>query len=538
MIDYDFGDWGVGFVWSIDGSVFPRAMAWAGPAGALAAGYCFLFKWLWGSVDNYPDVGGTAFTALWGGYMFILGFLLVFRTQIAFSRFWEGASTLLSVKGSWVNAASNIIAFSTHNLERKAEVASFHHLLVRLMSLLFCASLQQIATLDDEHFEILGDEGIERAALQYLAEAPDKCEVILHWIQRLIVQNHYSGVVPIPPPILSRVFQELGNGILDIQGARKIADYPFPFPYAQTISLFLLLHWIVSPAIGAFLIPTPWAAGVVTFCTTFAVWSINYIAAELEMPFGDDANDLPIGELQQNFNASLRALMHPLTKECPNFNYNEERHANLKPTKPRITHYVTGSFGTDGGGCFFSAGHQDMPAMGSVTTADYDLKASELQGESETQGDDPEPVDVACVHIAPTRSRPNSPLRQSAERRAPQDTGSPSPDGLDMPNGDDPAKQFNVPVDEMEPLNPQGGVTENSGPSFRHPDARRDLGRSGKNEQSPDVDVKLGILEEEPTDSSLIPMLPEPKLMPNGSTAYHSEDGGYNGLGNGNGTRN
>ena len=70
-----------------------------------------------------------------------------------------------------------------------------------------------------------------------------------------------DGVLPVPPPVVSRVFQvlstcgdsrasasgaaltslagqcvlqqELSRGIVNLQNARKIADFPFPFPYHQ-----------------------------------------------------------------------------------------------------------------------------------------------------------------------------------------------------------------------------------------------------------------------------------------------------------------
>eukprot|EP00929_Paragymnodinium_shiwhaense_P028061 TRINITY_DN16343_c0_g1_i2.p1 TRINITY_DN16343_c0_g1~~TRINITY_DN16343_c0_g1_i2.p1 ORF type:complete len:477 (-),score=76.97 TRINITY_DN16343_c0_g1_i2:327-1757(-) len=340
MIDYDFGTWGVGFVFSLYGSVFPRALAWAVPSGALAALYCRLFKGMWGDPENYPDIGGTSFTVVWGGYTFIVGFLLVFRTQIAWARFWEGAKILWYMKGVWVNAVSNTLAFTTVDPNKKAEADSFKHFLVRLMSMLFSASLEAISTETEIDFSTLGDFGISEDHLEYLTRAPDKVEVLLNWVQRLVVMNHHTGILTIPPPILSRVFQELGNGIREFQGARRIEQYPFPFPYAQAISVFLLLNWILLPLIAAYFMPNTVGAAVLTFCTTFAVWSITYIAAELEMPFGDDPNDLPLMSLQEEFNESLRMLMHPMTQSLPSFSYNENVHLQLAPKKSRVTEFV------------------------------------------------------------------------------------------------------------------------------------------------------------------------------------------------------
>merc|ERR1719356_688491 len=73
----------------------------------------------------------STFTSLWAGYTMVLGFLLVFRTQIAYSRFWEGCGLLQTVKGVWFNAASNLVAFSSDDVNKKRDVLVFHHLLIR-----------------------------------------------------------------------------------------------------------------------------------------------------------------------------------------------------------------------------------------------------------------------------------------------------------------------------------------------------------------------------------------------------------------------
>eukprot|EP00929_Paragymnodinium_shiwhaense_P091600 TRINITY_DN5151_c0_g1_i2.p1 TRINITY_DN5151_c0_g1~~TRINITY_DN5151_c0_g1_i2.p1 ORF type:complete len:514 (+),score=54.01 TRINITY_DN5151_c0_g1_i2:116-1657(+) len=344
MIEYDFGTWGVGFIFSMHGSVFPRAMSWALPAGMLTALYQVAMRVVWGPVDSYPDIGGTSFTVVWGGFTFIVGFLMVFRTQIAFSRFWEGAKILWYVRGVWLNAVSNLISFTTQSAEKKVEVEAFQHFLARLMSLLLCTALESVAPPECNHWLCLGVDGIDREHLEYLSQANDGVEVVLNWVQRLIIQNHTNGVLSVPPPILSRVFQELGNGIREFQGARRIQQYPFPFPYAQAITFFLLLQWACLPLISAYFIHSPLAAATLTFCTIFAVWSINYIAAELEMPFGSDANDLPLHDMQREFNESLRMLLHPMTASPPKFKYEPELHRQMTFQKPVVKGDVAGEW--------------------------------------------------------------------------------------------------------------------------------------------------------------------------------------------------
>eukprot|EP00929_Paragymnodinium_shiwhaense_P115908 TRINITY_DN8507_c0_g1_i1.p1 TRINITY_DN8507_c0_g1~~TRINITY_DN8507_c0_g1_i1.p1 ORF type:complete len:516 (-),score=45.49 TRINITY_DN8507_c0_g1_i1:509-2056(-) len=320
MIDYEFGEWGVELICRKHGSVLPRALVWAMTSAITTAAWCQGFRMIWGAPENYPDIGGTAFTIVWGGYAFTFGFLLVFRTQIAFSRFSEGATALWAVKGVWVNVVSNLLAFTTTDRRKKHEAEAFQQFLVPLMSLLFSVSLGSISTAGTE-FSALDQDCIDNEHLDYLENVHDRVEVVLNWVQRLIVENHQKGILSVPPPILSRVFQELGNGVQDLQGARKIQTCPFPFPYAQAISLFLVADWLLLPIIAAFFIPQPLGAAGMSFCTLFAQSSISYIAAELEMPFGDDPNDLPLHDLQGDFNACMRMLMHPMTRKQPVFVY-------------------------------------------------------------------------------------------------------------------------------------------------------------------------------------------------------------------------
>merc|ERR1740117_2062799 len=50
-------------------------------------------------------------------------------------------------------------------------------------------------------------------------------------------------------------------------------------------------------------------AFIFTFVPVFGLWSLNYVAGELEMPFGDDPNDLPLTEFQHHMNKSMMMLI-------------------------------------------------------------------------------------------------------------------------------------------------------------------------------------------------------------------------------------
>lgn len=325
MIFYETGSWQLMFVFSCGGSVIPRAFVVATPASILAV----VLNWLYYGDGEYADAFATQ---AWYACTFLLSFLVVFRTQQAYSRFWEGVTLLHKAKGDWLNATSCIMAFCTEDPDRKEEVYEFQHYIVRLMSLLHCAAMQQVTYgLGHDEFEVLDFTGLEQAKLDFLVTHPDnQCLILMQWVQRSIVKSVTNDLLPIAPPIMSRAFQQLGDGYTNLIDAQKITDIPFPFPFAQMVTLLLMVASLVTPCICAFNIESKFAAGGFTFLSVFGFWSLNYIAGEIERPFGDDANDLPIDALQCEMNRDLKVLLDVNAQSPPSFSFDRERHEQLE----------------------------------------------------------------------------------------------------------------------------------------------------------------------------------------------------------------
>lgn len=66
-----------------------------------------------------------------------------------------------------------------------------------------------------------------------------------------------------------------------------------------------------------------------SFGTTFFMWGINYVAQEIEEPFGGDQNDLPLHDMQKCFNASLSSLLSRSAKTPPEFTFDARKHQTL-----------------------------------------------------------------------------------------------------------------------------------------------------------------------------------------------------------------
>mmetsp|Transcript_95216 Transcript_95216/g.308324 ORF Transcript_95216/g.308324 Transcript_95216/m.308324 type:complete len:119 (+) Transcript_95216:100-456(+) len=95
-------------------------------------------------------------------------------------------------------------------------------------------------------------------------------QVLLHMIQVLITQALDDGVLQVTPPILCRVYRTLSRGLVNLVNATKIKNTRFPYPCAQIINIFLMLHMIWTPSMISFTIKVPRLAVIVSFSRCLA----------------------------------------------------------------------------------------------------------------------------------------------------------------------------------------------------------------------------------------------------------------------------
>ncbi|CAK9073266.1 unnamed protein product [Durusdinium trenchii] len=264
---------------------------------------------------------GGGIETIWAGYTFILGFLIVFRSNQAYSRFWESVTLTHKIRGQWTNAYSNLLAFCSTDQAREEEVSHFREYLLRLMSLLHCYALHQVCEMSDDRLEVIDLSGLSPDTVDFLhsCTSSDRAETVMLWIERLVVENDQKKLFAVAPPVLSRAFQELSAGMVNIAELKKIVEVPFPFPYSQYLSFMLVLQWLVSPLVACQLISEWWWAASTVWLMSTSYWTLFYIAQEIDQPFGEDSNDLPVVELQHEFNKNLLHLSSSQSYALPDF---------------------------------------------------------------------------------------------------------------------------------------------------------------------------------------------------------------------------
>lgn len=366
MIHYQSGGWQFLFkVFQMNGSVFPRATLVAFPCGVITSLLTY-FIYTEEQINHLHADHENVMreTQAWSGFQVLVGFLIVFRTSQSYNRFWDGCTSTHQMRAEWFDGCSALIAFCKHSKVDQRKIFDFQNTLIRLFSMLHAAALAAIEDSggdgdDDDgdednyngpnaRFELIDAEGLDEDSLMAIRDSDSKVELIFQWIQSFIVENIRTEVLSIPPPILSRSFQEVAKGMVAFHEAMKISYIPFPFPYAQTCDFLLLMHWAVTPFVISQWIKQPWWAFIFGFVQVFILWALNFIAVELENPFGMDANDIDECHMQMEMNQHLLLLLRPSTRKTPTLsetavdytnpdNWTYCEHRGLCP-RPSLTH--------------------------------------------------------------------------------------------------------------------------------------------------------------------------------------------------------
>ncbi|MES2808529.1 MAG: bestrophin family ion channel [Bacteroidota bacterium] len=219
---------------------------------------------------------------------FVISMLLVFRTNTAYDRWWDGRRLLGSLTNTSRNLAIKIKAIGVDATERA----------------FFAVTIPAYADALRQH---LRDE-------QWI---PDNTTVInidpsLHvpnQIAALITERVYnlnnSGVIN--RELLLLIGPELA-ALTDICGAcERIKTTPIPFSYSVFIKKFIFFFVMTLPfgwsfSLGYLVVP------LVAF-VAYVLSSLELIAEEIENPFGYDANDLPVDRICTNIRKHVNELI-------------------------------------------------------------------------------------------------------------------------------------------------------------------------------------------------------------------------------------
>jgi putative membrane protein len=228
----------------------------------------------------------------------VLGLLLVFRTNTAYERFWEGCKLWYNLLNASRNLCRNILAIiPTDNAEDSSRKIAH----IRLVGLLIVTIKLHLRNENIDRNMPIYMFITEQQYLQ-LKEANNMPITIINWIAEYFAElYHIKKVVP------NRLFVEL-NRFLDqitllLGDCERILNTPLPRPYSIHLKHLLLLYCFALPfqlvkELDLFTIPV---VGIISF----ALLGIEDIGVEIENPFGYDRNDLPLDQFCQQLQTEI-----------------------------------------------------------------------------------------------------------------------------------------------------------------------------------------------------------------------------------------
>lgn len=230
---------------------------------------------------------------------FAISMLLVFRTNTAYDRWWEGRRQW----GALVNNSRNL-AIKLSGILAGDE---FNKKFFCQMIPLFAYELKTHLQSEESRWELDDHPHPEIPNFDHNGHRPNQVVLkIMSKVQQL--QNDKK----LSPEQLLFINPELMS-FLDICGAcERIKNTPIPYSYSVFIKKFIFLYVLTLPvglvfSLGYLVIP------VVVFMF-YVLGSLELIAEEIEEPFGKDANDLPMQRLCENIQKNIEEIFNRTTK--------------------------------------------------------------------------------------------------------------------------------------------------------------------------------------------------------------------------------
>lgn len=286
MIDYDNKDWKK-LLFSLHGSIIPtimpRLILLGGIASVVVLMNHFVIKI---DVNSVPwTIVGVA-----------LGLLLVFRTNTAYDRYWEGRRMWGGIVNSSYSLISTVLGYVGNH---DSKTRSIQEKITHLISALPVSIKQKLRDKRDlkeiDRFITVEDKQLIENAKNY--------PIALHGLLVKEINRGYKE---------NAITKEAGNLVntclneyINCLGAcERIKNTPLPVAYVLHTKRFLYLFCatISFPLVNYFGV---WSILIAMFIS-YALIGIEEIGVEIEDPFGDDPNDLPIDKICQNIQSNVQ----------------------------------------------------------------------------------------------------------------------------------------------------------------------------------------------------------------------------------------
>lgn len=287
MISYNTKDWFT-FIFHFHKSdtvrkLFPIMIAIAIYSGIV--GYLEIYYFKIGKNDYIHNI-----SIMHGMLGFVISLLLVFRTNTAYDRWWEGRK----LWGGLVNNSRNLAIKLSAMLKDENDRKFFRKIIPTYANVLH-KHLHDSET----SRQLFDDVDLE---IDHHKHKPNQVKrMMFHKINDLYDANKITGEQLI---ILNDELQ----AFTDICGAcERIKNTPIPYSYSAFIKKFIFFYTMTLPF--GYSVSLGYLVAPVVVFIFYVLASLELIAEEIEDPFGEDENDLPTKKIAENIKKHVEELI-------------------------------------------------------------------------------------------------------------------------------------------------------------------------------------------------------------------------------------
>lgn len=223
---------------------------------------------------------------------FVISLLLVFRTNTAYDRWWEGRRKW----GELINDSRNLASKLSIILNVKEDKEFFKRMIPNFAysakeHLRNGVIMDELDISDNERNFLINQKHIPLAISQLI-------------YARLFQLKNNKAITENDFLIMDKNL----NNFMDCVGAcERIKNTPIPFSYSLFIKKFIFIYVTTLPL--AFVTIFGYASAFIATYVFYVLVSMEVLAEEIEDPFGTDDNDLPVDTMCERIKESSEQML-------------------------------------------------------------------------------------------------------------------------------------------------------------------------------------------------------------------------------------